>query len=379
MTAIPPGSTIGILGSGQLGRMLALAARRMGYGVQVYSPDAQTPAGQIADREWTAPYDDLDQLAQFAASVDVVTLEFENIDVRALEHIASRVPVRPGAQVLHETQNRLREKRMLRRIGIPTAAFAAVNSLEDLQREVAAFSGHGVLKTANWGYDGKGQRMLRSGDDLTSIWQSFAGQEAILEQLVDFTAEVSVIAARNPQGEVRAYAPIHNEHAHHILDVSTSPATCLSPLQRSRAMEIAMTIMRELDVVGLLCVEMFVARSGEILVNELAPRPHNSGHLTINAHRTCQFEQQLRAVCGLPLGDVTQHQPAAMANLLGDVWHEGKTPDWPAALRTPGLSLHLYDKGDPRPGRKMGHLTCLAETPDAAAQQVRAARAGLRR
>jgi len=369
-----PGATIGILGSGQLGRMLAIAARRYGYGVQVLSPDLNSPAGQVADREWGSQYSDIDRLKDFVRRVDVVTLEFENVPVETLNVLEKFVPVRPGPIVLETAQNRLKEKRGMRAFGLPTANFIEVNSAEELKEGLSRFGQQGIIKTASWGYDGKGQQRLSPGDVIETVWQGFAGQPAILEQLVDFECELSVIAARNPQGEILCYEPILNEHSHHILDVSTSPSSRFSPAMVQRAQEIARTVVESLDVVGVLCVELFLTRSGDLLINEIAPRTHNSGHLTIEAHETSQFEQQLRAICGLPLGSVRQRSPAAMANLLGDLWVDGQTPDWTAALKTPGANLHLYGKPAARPGRKMGHLTCLAESPEKAESLARSVR-----
>ncbi len=370
-----PGSTIGILGSGQLGRMLAVAARQFGYGVQVYSPDQNSPAGQIADREWAAQYDDVDRLKDFVRRVDVVTLEFENVPVDTLNVLEQFVPVRPGPQVLGSAQNRLLEKRAMRRFGLPTADFLEINSLRDLTTGLEQFGQTGILKTASWGYDGKGQKFIRPGDSLETIWADFAGQPAILESVVDFQCELSVIAARNPQGEIACYEPILNQHHRHILDVSISPGPEFSQETIQRACEIARTIVESLDSIGVLCVELFLTHDGELLVNEIAPRTHNSGHLTLDAHETSQFEQQLRAVCGLPLGSTKQRQPAAMANLLGDLWKGDTAPDWAAAMEVAGAHLHLYGKPQARAGRKMGHLTCLAESGREAEQQVRAIRA----
>ncbi|WP_437203279.1 5-(carboxyamino)imidazole ribonucleotide synthase [Planctomicrobium sp. SH664] len=374
---ILPGASLGVLGSGQLGRMFAIAARRLGYGVQVYSPDAQTPAGQVADREWCAPYDDIEALSEFAREVSVVTLEFENVSAAALNQLEKFVPVRPGPEVLGVSQNRLREKRALRSFGLPTAPFAEIGDLSELTTRLAEFGGRGVLKTASWGYDGKGQRLLQPGDDLESVWSGFAGQSAILEGFVDFDCELSVIAVRHPEGDVRTYAPITNIHRHHILDLSISPALGLSDTLAKQAREIATTIMTSLNVVGVLCVEMFLTTSGDLLVNEIAPRPHNSGHLTIDAHATCQFEQQVRSICGLPLGSTEQIRPAAMANLLGDLWQGDRQPNWGAALALPDIALHLYGKASARPGRKMGHLTVLGEDGPQAAAAARAARDSL--
>jgi 5-(carboxyamino)imidazole ribonucleotide synthase len=357
--------------------MFAVAARQMGYGVHVYSPEAETPAGQLADREWTASYEDVDRLTAFARHVDVVTLEFENVPLAALNHLERFVPVRPGPRVLEAAQNRLNEKQSLRNSGLPTADFAAIHSLEELTRAIARFGGRGVLKTASWGYDGKGQQMLDSRADLPQVWEKFAGLEAILEAFIDFRRELSVIVVRNPQGDICCYAPILNAHRNHILDVSVVPGDDLSESLAEQAKEIAIEVVRALDVVGVLCVEMFLTRDDRLLINEIAPRPHNSGHLTIEAHATSQFEQQVRSICGLPLGSTRLRKPAAMVNLLGDVWSDRRQPCWSAVLRRPELHLHLYGKSDPRPGRKMGHITALAESAALAEQLVRTARQDL--
>jgi 5-(carboxyamino)imidazole ribonucleotide synthase len=372
---IAPGATLGVLGSGQLGRMFAVAARRLGYRVHVLSPDDDTPTGQIADVEINAPYDDLDAVAKFARSVSVVTFEFENVPAATTEAADRFAPVRPHGKVLHATQNRLREKRFLASIGVPTTPFAEIRSLEELTSAVAKLGLPAVLKTADWGYDGKGQRMIRAADDVAAAWNALETTEAILEAFVDYECELSVIGARGLDGQLALYGPMRNDHRNHILDVSYAPAG-LPERVVNEAFEIARAILTKLEVVGVLCVEMFLARDGRLLVNELAPRPHNSGHLTIDAHVTCQFEQQVRAVCGLPLGSARQISPAAMVNLLGDVWQPGE-PRWERACAFPEVKLHLYGKRDPRPGRKMGHLTALAATPEEAVKTALAARDSL--
>ncbi|HEY4592834.1 MAG TPA: 5-(carboxyamino)imidazole ribonucleotide synthase [Thermoanaerobaculia bacterium] len=372
---IPPGSTIGVLGSGQLGRMFAIAARRMGYRVHTLSPDYDTPTGQVADREVQAAYDDLDAVRDFARGVDVVTFEFENVSAAATEAAAEHAPVRPAGAVLHTTQHRLREKGFLAGAGFPVTPFAAVRSLDDLRAALASLGTPAVLKTAGWGYDGKGQVRIAAPDEAEAAWSSLGGQEAILEASVDFDREVSVVAARGLDGSFAHFGVIENRHSRHILDVSIAPAA-VSPRVAQDAVEIAQGILEGLSVVGVLCVEMFLARDGRLLVNELAPRPHNSGHLTFDASVTSQFEQQLRAITGLALGSTELLRPAAMANLLGDLWQHGE-PDWAAACRHPDVKLHLYGKAEPRPGRKMGHLTALAKTPDEALERVVAARRAL--
>lgn len=366
-----PGGTLGVLGSGQLGRMFAIAARRMGYRVHVLSPETDTPTGQVADEEITASYDDLEAVARFAESVDVVTFEFENVPLATVDVVNQKVPVRPAGRVLHTTQHRLREKTFLRDHGFPVTQFQAIHELVDLE-SVPDELLPGVLKTAAWGYDGKGQAKVADRESLRKAWTEELKQEAILEQLVDFEKEFSVVAARGLDGKVHCYNPIENLHTNHILDVSISPAR-LTEKASAEAVEIATAVLTELDVIGVLCVEFFLAPGDRLLINELAPRPHNSGHLTIDAHVTCQFEQQVRAICGLPLGSTDQLRPAAMINLLGDVWSP-KTPNWAAACEDPAIKLHLYGKHEPRVGRKMGHMTVTAPNVDQAVQAATAAK-----
>ncbi|BDI32883.1 N5-carboxyaminoimidazole ribonucleotide synthase [Capsulimonas corticalis] len=375
--AILPGATIGILGSGQLGRMLALAAREMGYGVAVYSPEANSPTGQIADIEVVGAYDDLDALRAFAHQVDVVTQEFENVPVAALDAVGEIVSVRPGRAALHTAQHRLREKTFLHAAGIPCAPFRAIDTAEDLARAVEELGAPCVLKTAGFGYDGKGQAKILHPEDAIAAWDSIDRQPAVLEGFIDFERELSLVGARGVDGEFAHFGLVENTHAKHILDVTLAPATVPEAVLRE-AEEIARTIFQELEVVGVLCVEFFLGRNGNLLVNEIAPRTHNSGHWTIDGCVTSQFEQQLRAVCGLPLGSTEMLRPgAAMANLLGDVWPESGSPNWAASCAIPGVKLHLYGKAEARPGRKMGHLNAAAETPEAAAELVRRARAAL--
>jgi len=375
MTTILPGSTVGVLGSGQLGRMFALMARRMGYRVHTYSPGGDTPTGQVSDKEWTADYDDLDSVRAFAGEVDVVTFEFENVSAAATEAAAALAPVRPGGAVLHTTQHRVREKTFLRNHGFPCAPFAVVASEAALREAAQTIGLPAVLKTAGWGYDGKGQVLIKKPEELAGAWAAMDGQEAVLEGFIDFGHEVSIVAARGLDGSFDHFGLLENMHRHHILDITVSPARLPESVERE-AVEIARGVLEALDVVGVLCVEFFVTRDNRLLVNELAPRPHNSGHVTFDNCLTNQFEQQLRAICGLPLGGTERLRPGAMANLLGDLW-EGGEPDWAAACAFPGVKLHLYGKAEARPGRKMGHLTALAETPEAALDTVVAARNAL--
>lgn len=368
---ILPGATLGVLGSGQLGRMFAIAARQMGYRVHVYSPDTDTPAGQVADREFAAPYDDDDSLSEFARSVDVVTFEFENVPASVTDCIERSAPVHPSGHVLGVAQHRLVEKSTLQNAGLPVPAFRPARTLEEFQRAAADFGNHCIIKTATFGYDGKGQALIRSADECEAAWQKLSTTEAIVEEVVDFQCEVSVVGVRNRRGEFTHYGPLRNMHANHILDVTVCPSGLGASIEQS-AIEITRTVFEQLDVVGVLCVEMFVTTDNTVLINELAPRPHNSGHLTIDAHDCSQFEQQVRSICGLPLGSARLVEPAAMANLLGDIWNP--IPYWSRVLEVPGMHLHLYGKAGARPGRKMGHLTTLASSAELAEQQVREAR-----
>jgi 5-(carboxyamino)imidazole ribonucleotide synthase len=373
---ILPGATIGVFGSGQLGRMLALAARAMGYRIHTFSPESDSPTGQVADREVCAPYADLDAVADFVRTVDVVTFEFENVaaEVAAVATNAG-VPVRPGGSVLHTTQHRLREKQFLAAAGLPVTPFVPVARLADLHTALASVGCPAILKTAAFGYDGKGQVRIDDPGLAVEAWGAIGRQEAVLEARVDFVAELSVVAARGVDGAFAHWGVIENRHHRHILDLSLAPAA-IDPVLAAEAVELARAVLAQLDVVGVLCVELFLDRRGRLLINELAPRPHNSGHLTIDAAVTSQFEQQVRAVCGLPLGSTQLLRSAAMAQLLGELWADGE-PNWAAACAHPNVKLHLYGKQTPRVGRKMGHLTALAGTIAEAEQIVLAARAAL--
>ncbi|MDZ4723393.1 MAG: 5-(carboxyamino)imidazole ribonucleotide synthase [candidate division Zixibacteria bacterium] len=370
--SILPGSTIGILGSGQLGRMLAIEARKIGFCVHTYSPDKNSPTGQIANKEYVADYSDLNKVREFASDVDVITFEFENVHVTTVDAASAVTTVRPAGSVLYTTQNRLREKTFLSENGFPVANFRHVKSLSDLQSALQKIGLPAILKTADWGYDGKGQVRINSAEEADKAWSSLDAPSGILEAFVDFEREVSVVAARAVDKSFAHFGLIENRHKNHILDLSIYPANVSDSL-RKEAIELARNILAKLDVVGVLCVEIFVTKSGSLIVNELAPRTHNSGHLTIDACVTNQFEQQLRAVCNLPLGSTEYHSPAAMANLLGDVWANGE-PNWKAALSISGVKLHLYGKAEPRPGRKMGHLTALGESREIALERVLEAR-----
>jgi len=369
---ILPGEVLGMMGGGQLGRMFVHAAKRLGYRVHVFGPNADDPAMQTTHLHTVAAYDDLDAVERFARRVRAVTFEFENIPAEATERAALHAPVRPGGAILATTQNRIREKAFLARHGFPVARHHALDGPAALPAALAEIGGAAVLKTAAWGYDGRGQLALDGGGDLEDARRLLLEGAGILEARVDFELECSVVVSRGLDGQIRCCGPIRNAHQDHILDVSSTPAE-LPPEVEAEARGIAEGIARQLELVGVLCVELFCLPDGRLLVNELAPRPHNSGHLTIEASAVSQFEQQVRAVCGLPLGDMTPRSPAAMANLLGDLWRDGE-PAWTELLSLPGAHLHLYGKREPRPRRKMGHVTALGATVASARETVVAAR-----
>ncbi|QDV48839.1 5-(carboxyamino)imidazole ribonucleotide synthase [Gimesia fumaroli] len=372
---IAPGATLGMLGSGQLGRMFAIEARRLGYYVHVFSPETDTPTGQVADLEICGEYDDLDAVAQFAKKVDVISFEFENVLSETTETASKYAPVRPGANVLHVAQNRIREKSELRDAGIPVTPFAVVRSVDELHAAIEELGTPAVLKSATSGYDGKGQVKIDSPDEAEAAWQEVGADETILEAFIDYTCEISVVGVRGLDGEFAFYGPMKNDHANHILDISVFPSG-LGDAVNKEAVEITRAVFEHLDVVGVLCVEFFLTAGQRLMLNEIAPRPHNSGHLTIDGHVSCQFEQQVRAICGLPLGSTASLKPAAMANLLGDHWEAGP-PDWSALRQFPDVKVHLYGKRESRVGRKMGHLTVLAETSEAAVERIQQARAAI--
>jgi 5-(carboxyamino)imidazole ribonucleotide synthase len=356
---IAPGATIGVLGGGQLGRMFGIAARRLGYRVHTYEASPDSPAGQISDREFTGSYTDEAKIAEFVDSVDVITFEFENIPAAVLDWIATKKPIHPRSEVLHICQNRQREKAFLRANGYPIAPFRVVGNEDELKDALQEVGYPAVLKTADFGYDGKGQQKIEVAAD--ADFAPYLGGKAVLEGWVHFECEISVIAARGGDGGVCTFPVAENVHSHHILDYSIIPGRVPDRIQRE-ASEVARSIATDLDVVGLLAVEFFVTSTGRLLVNELAPRPHNSGHYTFDACVTSQFEQQLRAVCGHPFGSPELLVPTVMVNLLGDLWSEGRPPDWSPILAQPRAKLHLYGKLEGRPGRKMGHYCVLGPT-----------------
>ena len=370
-----PGGTIGILGGGQLGRMFAIAARRMGYRVHALDPVQDGPAGQVADVEWVAPYEDIDVARKFAAAVDVVTFEFENVPAETLAAVAELRPVFPSPKVLDTCRHRLKEKQFLKGNGFPVAAFEPVRSADELRAALLVLGTPAILKTAEFGYDGKGQVRINDAAFADEAFGRMGRTLGVLEAFVPFACELSVIVARSRAGDVVAFEVAENRHEKRVLDVSLVPAR-VPEETRVRARELACAIARALEVVGVLGVELFCMPSGDLVVNELAPRPHNSGHFSFDACMTSQFEQQLRAVCGLPLGDPTLLRPVAMANLMGELWSSGE-PQWANAAAFSEVKIHLYGKTEARPGRKMGHLVAMADTVEQAEARVLAARAAL--
>ncbi len=354
--------TIGVVGGGQLGRMLALDARANSFRCVVRTDELPGgPAAQVADEEFVGSYDDAARNAAFADMCDAITVEFENLPTALLDGLAERVPVRPAASSVTICQHRRREKEFLAAHGIPCAPFAVVRSADDVVSALSSLGGRAILKTAAFGYDGRGQERLdastMSRPEITEAWNGLCADEAVLEQLVTFTCEISVVGARGDDGSWAAYPPGENVHVDGILDHTIAPAR-VSDDVAERATSLARTVAEGLGHVGVLGVELFVLADGSLVVNEMAPRPHNSGHHTIDACEVSQFGQQWRAALGLPLADASQHTPAVMLNLLGDLWSSGE-PDWSLALADPTVRLHLYGKSEPRPGRKMGHLCVL--------------------
>ena len=378
----PSNLTLGMLGGGQLGQMFCHAAKRAGVRTHVFCPADGEPATQVCDEKTIAAYDDLEAVERFAQSVDAVTYEFENVPAATAAACARYAPVRPGTNVLAVAQNRITEKTTLSRHGIPVGPFAKVESLDELREASKTIGAPAVLKTASGGYDGKGQRVLHRGDEAELIyaWEDLGRRPCVYEGFVDFEQEVSVVAARGINGEIACYGPIANTHRNHILDVSVVPSGAPESVEAA-AIEIATRVMESLDVVGVLCVEFFQTRDGRMLVNELAPRPHNSGHLTIDAYTYSQFDQQVACVMGNAPLPIERKSPAAMVNLLGDLWPTPGVgrgePDWQAVGDQGDLHLHLYGKAQARPGRKMGHLTALARTPHEAIRDAVEARGRL--
>jgi 5-(carboxyamino)imidazole ribonucleotide synthase len=351
---LPPNAVIGIVGGGQLGRMSAMAAARLGYRCHVLTPEDDSPAGQVAAGVTLSDYEDPAALRAFAAEVDVITFEFENVSAEGLDLLASLKPVRPSPATLRVSQDRLVEKAFLNRAGVPTAPWGAVRSLPELEAAVARIGLPAVLKTTRLGYDGKGQVMLRTPDDLQRGFGVLYPKPLIVEGFVDFHCEISVVCARGADGAISTFDAVENRHRDHILDITLAPAR-IAPAVEAAAQAIARRVAAALDLVGLLAVEMFVARDGTVLANEIAPRPHNSGHWTIDACPASQFELHVRAIAGLPLPQGARHSDAVMKNLVGPE----EAARWPAILAAPGLIPHLYGKTQANKGRKMGHVTHL--------------------
>ena len=372
-TIIRPGGLLAILGGGQLGRMTAMAARTMGYHVRVMDPEQRCPASHVVDESIVGRWDDVDAARRLATGADAVTLEIEQIGVDALEQVARIAPLRPGVEPIRIIQDKILQKTWLADAGFPVGPFRVVRSEAELQDAVAALGGRVFLKIGRGGYDGRGQARIgldsaATEESVHAAWQSIGARPAVAEQALDLDFEISVMAARNPSGEVRSYPAARNHHENQILSWSVLPAGIPAELEL-RAEALAAAIIAKLGIEGLLCVELFVTRQGELLVNELAPRPHNSYHQSERGCVTSQFEQMVRAVCNLPLGSTELITPAAIVNLLGEVWLN-REPDFAAALAVPGVRLHLYEKHAPRAGRKMGHLSATGSTAEEALDRV---------
>lgn len=359
---ILPGATLGMLGGGQLGRMFTIAARTMGYEVVVLDPDKESPAGKLATTHICADYSDQAALDQIAKTCDAVTTEFENVPASTLEALAKTGPVRPGAKAISIAQDRIKEKNFLKDNGFYTAPFAVINSLDDLKNSISKIGTPAILKVSRFGYDGKGQFGINAESDIKKAWETLEGEACVLEQRMPLDIEVSVVLARGTEGEVVTYPVSENIHEGGILDITVVPARIDKNLE-IKVIDMAKKIATALDYVGLMAVEFFIS-DGKMLVNEIAPRPHNSGHYTLDACITDQFEQQVRAVCGLPLGETTLLSPVVMINMLGDIWHDGNAPKWQKLLDRPNVKLHLYGKRKARPGRKMGHFNVLSANID---------------
>ena len=355
---ILPGATLGLLGGGQLGRMFTVAARTLGYRVTVVDPDAHAPAAEFATRHLATAYTDRTSLDELAATCAAVTTEFENAPAAALEALGHRTVVRPSGGSVAVAQDRRREKEFFSSNGFPVGAHAFIESVADIESATRRVKFPALLKTARFGYDGKGQARIQSQAQLASVFDEWKRVPCVLEEFLPLELEISVVLARGAGGETAVFPVAENSHARGILDVTIAPAR-IAPALAAEATSLATRLAIELEYVGVLAVEMFVVK-GRLLMNEIAPRPHNSGHYTIDACRTSQFEQQVRVLCGLPLGDPSQHTPAVMVNLLGDIWAQGE-PDWAAVLKNPGAHLHLYGKREARAGRKMGHVTVCDE------------------
>jgi 5-(carboxyamino)imidazole ribonucleotide synthase len=367
---VRPGGLLAILGGGQLGRMMAMAARTMGYRVRVMDPEPACPASFVVDETIAGRWDDVDAARRLATGADAVTLEIEQIGVDALSAVAELAPLRPGVEPIRIIQDKTLQKTWLAENGFPVGPFRVVRTAADLHAAIPALGGHVFLKIGRGGYDGRGQARLgpADGPDFGEVWKKLGSRPSVAEQALELDCEISVMAARNPAGEVRTYSTARNHHENQILAWSVLPAGVSRELE-SRAEELAAAIIAKLGIEGLLCIEFFVTRQGELFINELAPRPHNSYHQSERGCVTSQFEQAVRAACNLPLGSPELISPCAIVNLLGDVWLNGK-PDFAAALQVPSVRLHLYEKHSPRAGRKMGHLSAIGATAQQALERV---------
>jgi 5-(carboxyamino)imidazole ribonucleotide synthase len=377
--AVPPGAWLGLLGGGQLGRMFCMAAQSLGYKVAVLDPGSESPAGSVADRHIVADYLDAQALATMRELCRGATTEFENVPAAALEFLSRDLRVTPSAASVAIAQDRISEKTFISGHGFPVAPFTILREASDVSRVDAALL-PGIVKSARFGYDGKGQIRVRTHDDVANAFAAMDGKACVLERMIDLDGELSVIVARNDDGNVATWPVAQNHHRNGILDVSIVPARIAAEVARE-ARAIATALAAALDYRGVLCVELFIARGDGLLVNEIAPRPHNSGHYSIDACVTSQFEQQARVLAALPMGDTRQHTPAVMLNLLGDIWFadaDAREPDWTRVLAHPQAKLHLYGKREPRRGRKMGHVTCLGATLDEALATAQAIRRELR-
>jgi 5-(carboxyamino)imidazole ribonucleotide synthase len=377
--AVPPGAWLGLLGGGQLGRMFCMAAQSLGYKVAVLDPGSESPAGSVADRHIVADYLDAQALATMRELCRGATTEFENVPAAALEFLSRDLRVTPSAASVAIAQDRISEKTFISGHGFPVAPFTILREASDVSRVDAALL-PGIVKSARFGYDGKGQIRVRTHDDVANAFAAMDGKACVLERMIDLDGELSVIVARNDDGNVATWPVAQNHHRNGILDVSIVPARIAAEVARE-ARAIATALAAALDYRGVLCVELFIARGDGLLVNEIAPRPHNSGHYSIDACVTSQFEQQARVLAALPMGDTRQHTPAVMLNLLGDIWFadaDTREPDWTRVLAHPQAKLHLYGKREPRRGRKMGHVTCLGATLDEALATAQAIRRELR-
>lgn len=370
-----PGDWLGMLGGGQLGRMFCHAAQSMGYRVAVLDPDPESPAGAVADLHIRASYDDIDGLEQLARRCPAITTEFENVPADTLAQLAERCTVRPSAQAVAITQDRIREKAYFSEIGVPVAPYADIRSADDIAATPDSLY-PGILKAARFGYDGKGQITVKTRDQALDAFRELGQVDCVLEAMLPLVGEVSVVLARDHLGNVRCYPPVGNEHRDGILAISTSDVLSGQPALAQQTTRMAEAIVGRLDYIGVLCVEFFVLENGDLIVNEMAPRPHNSGHYTMDASTSSQFEQQVRALAGMPLGDTATRYPAIMINILGDIWFtddatEPSEPAWDRVLAVPGAHLHLYGKTSVRRGRKMGHVNVVAATHDQARQTAK--------